>query len=144
LSGARSAVESTARQWSGEPLASGDRFWRQLRDQQLDFFNGDGVSGYTPLWRFSVKPTSPPPEIAGDWLLDWGGAQRWLRAPGELAEMEALAADAGGQVSLFRGGNRSGEVFHRQPQALVAIQQRIKTSFDPDAVFNPGRLYSWM
>lgn len=139
LSGARSAVESTAQQWSGEELKSGERFWRELRDQQLDFFSGD-----VPLWRFSINPTAEQPDVAGDWLVDWGGAQRWLRAPGTLEQMEALAAAAGGQVSLFRGGDRQAEVFHRQPQALVNIQKRIKATFDPDAIFNPGRLYSWM
>ena len=139
LSGARSAVESTALQWSGERLEADSAFWRALRDQQLDYFRGE-----LPLWRFSVNPTAENPDIAGNWLLDWGGAQRWLRASGELAEMEVFAAAAGGQVSLFRGGDRSGEVFHCQPPALVGIQQRIKTSFDPDAVFNPGRLYGWM
>ncbi|MEH6825787.1 MAG: glycolate oxidase subunit GlcE [Motiliproteus sp.] len=139
LSGARSAVEATAQQWSGEPLDEAAAFWRELRDQQLDFFAGD-----EPLWRFSVNPTATQPDIGGDWLLDWGGAQRWLRAKGELEAMELLAAEAGGQVSLFRGGDRCAEVFHRPPQALVGLQQRIKTAFDPDVVFNPGRLYSWM
>ncbi len=139
LSGARSAVESTAQQWPGQQLEDDTLFWRGLRDQQLDFFSGD-----QPLWRFSVKSTAAHLDVVGDWLLDWGGAQRWLRAPGELVQMEVLAAAAGGQVSLYRGGNRQAEVFHRQPQALQSIQQRIKTSFDPDAVFNPGRLYSWM
>ncbi|MEH6473721.1 MAG: FAD-linked oxidase C-terminal domain-containing protein, partial [Halopseudomonas sp.] len=139
--GAQSAVEATARQWSGEPLQSADSFWNALCQQQLDFFSGD-----MPLWRFSVKPTAALPQVAGthQWLVDWGGAQRWLRADGDLTEMEALASRAGGQVSLYRGGDRDGEVFHQQPQALIALQQRIKKSFDPDALFNPGRLYSWM
>lgn len=139
LSGARSAVESTARQWSGETLESGDLFWRELRDQQLDFFSGD-----TPLWRFSVKSTAANPDFNGDWLLDWGGAQRWLRAPADLNVLEALAVEMGGQVSLFRGGDRSADVFHSQPQVLQQRQQRLKESFDPQRLFNPGRLYSWL
>ncbi|MGB1951403.1 MAG: FAD-linked oxidase C-terminal domain-containing protein, partial [Marinobacter sp.] len=24
------------------------------------------------------------------------------------------------------------------------IQRRVKNSFDPDGIFNPGRLYSWL
>jgi glycolate oxidase FAD binding subunit len=61
-----------------------------------------------------------------------------------MATMEALAEKAGGQVSLYRGGNRTGEVMHHQQPALQTIQKRLKHSFDPDALFNPGRLYSWL
>jgi glycolate oxidase FAD binding subunit len=47
-------------------------------------------------------------------------------------------------VSLFRGGDRQADVMHPQAKALQLLQQRLKQSFDPDGVFNPGRLYSWM
>lgn len=139
LSGARSAVDATADKWQGELWEQGDAFWQQLREQELDFFQGDA-----PLWRFSVKSTAANPGLDGPWLVDWAGAQRWYRGDASLADMEALATAAGGQVSLYRGGDRHGEVMHRQPEALKKIQQRLKRSFDPDALFNPGRLYSWM
>ncbi len=139
LAGARSAVDATAKQWQGDPLEDADQFWAQLRDHKSDFFAGD-----QPLWRFSVNPTALNPDLEGDWLVDWGGAQRWYRGEAQLSDMEALAAHAGGQVSLFRGGDRSGEVMHRQPAALKTIQQRLKRAFDPDGIFNPGRLYTWM
>lgn len=139
LAGARSAVDATASQWQGEPLADADSFWAQLRDHRSEFFAGD-----QPLWRFSVNPTALNPDLDGSWLVDWGGSQRWYRGEAQLSDMEALAAHAGGQVSLFRGGDRSGEVMHRQPAALKAIQQRLKRSFDPEGIFNPGRLYTWM
>lgn len=139
LSGARSAVDATASQWQIPVWPEGDQFWQQLRDQQLDFFAGD-----QPLWRFSVNSTAENPALDGPWLIDWAGSQRWYRGPGELVAMEALAEKAGGQVSLFRGGDRSAEVMHHQPVVLQTIQQRLKHSFDPDALFNPGRLYSWL
>ncbi|MDX1590194.1 MAG: glycolate oxidase subunit GlcE [Oleiphilaceae bacterium] len=139
LSGARSAVEATAEKWDGTVLDDGDGFWRQLRDQQLDFFAGD-----EPLWRFSVRSTAPLPNLEGTWLVDWAGAQRWYRGAGEKPQLEQMARDAGGQVSLFRGDDRRGEVMHHQPGALVGLQKRLKHSFDPDGLFNPGRLYSWL
>ena len=143
LAGARSAVESTARQWGYRELEDGNTFWRNLRDQQLEFFSGD-----IPLWRFSVKSTAAHHNSVADndaqWLIDWGGSQRWLRKQGELKEMESIAESMSGQVSLFKGGNRQSEVFHRQPEPLKIIQQRIKQTFDPDGIFNPGRLYSWL
>ncbi len=140
LSGARSAVEATLTQWQGELLEDGDGFWTALREQQLDYFHGDA-----PLWRFSVRSTAPlAPAADGHWLIDWGGAQRWLRGDYDKTELEVLAAESGGHVSLFRGGDRSGEVQHRQPDALQKIHRRLKQSFDPEGIFNPGRLYSWM
>lgn len=139
LAGARSAVDSTVSQWSGTVLEEGDAFWQALVEQQLPYFAGDA-----PLWRFSVNSHAQHvlPEQA--WLLDWGGSQRWLRGDFATAELEALAAGAGGQVSCYRGGNRRQEVFHTQPEALRQLHRRLKHAFDPDGIFNPGRLYSWM
>ncbi len=140
LSGARSAVEATAEKWSGEVLEQGDAFWQQVQDMQHEFFAGNDV----PLWRFSVGSTAATPPLEGNWFIDWAGAQRWYRGEGQLSDMEPLARAAGGQVSLFRGGDRNGEVMHHQPEALKSIQRRVKNSFDPDNIFNPGRLYSWL
>ncbi len=139
LAGAKSAVETTAREWQGSVLDHGDGFWEQLGDQRLDFFASDA-----PLWRFSVKSSSEHVMPNENWLIDWGGAQRWLKGDFNKDELEALAENMGGQVSLYRGGNRDSEVFHTQPEALKLIHQRLKHAFDPNAIFNPGRLYSWM
>ncbi len=139
LSGARSAVEATAAKWSGEVLEQGDEFWRQIQHLQHDFFAGDA-----PLWRLSVSSVAANPDLKGRWLIDWAGSQRWYRGEQELGRMEALAKAAGGQASLFRGGDRNGEVMNHQPEALKGIQRRLKNAFDPDNIFNPGRLYSWL
>lgn len=140
LSGAKSAVEATAEQWSGEIIENSEAFWRSVQDMQHDFFAGNDA----PLWRFSVGPTAATPNLDGAWFIDWVGAQRWYRGAAELGDMEPLAQAAGGQVSLFKGGDRTGEVMHSQPKALQTIQRRMKQSFDPDGIFNPGRLYSWL
>ncbi|MCP8689176.1 glycolate oxidase subunit GlcE [Marinobacterium sedimentorum] len=151
LSGARAAVDATLSQWqgqhSGSPLSGSqgrlleddESFWAALRDQTLAFFEGEA-----PLWRFSIKSTAVNPDLPGNWLIDWGGAQRWYRGAASMAQMQQLAEAAGGQVSLFRGGDRQADVMHPQARALQLLQQRLKQSFDPDGVFNPGRLYSWM
>ena len=139
LAGARSAVDSTVNQWQGAALDDSDAFWSTLREQQLDYF-----LDATSLWRFSVKSSATHMLPDEDWLIDWGGAQRWLRGDFATGKLEALAEAAGGQVSLYRGGDRSQEVFHTQPEALQKIHQRLKHAFDPNGVFNPNRLYSWM
>lgn len=155
LSGARSAVDATAKCWQstlpggGDRLEHGTQFWSDLRDHQLAFF-----SKQQPLWRFSLQSNAEHFFPEADWLIDWGGAQRWLRgSPLEsdstssvliMNQMEQVAMRANGQVSLFRGGDRSAEVFHSQPSALKTLHQRLKKSFDPDGLFNPGRLYRWL
>ena len=140
LSGAKTAVEATAQKWSGNVMEQGEAFWRSVQVMQHEFFADKSA----PLWRFSVGSTATNPALDGDWFIDWAGAQRWYKGTAELNDMEPLARVAGGQVSLFRGGDRSEEVMHSQPNALKMIQRRMKASFDPDGIFNPGRLYSWM
>lgn len=141
LSGARSAVESTAKQWQGAVLEpeDSDSLWTQLREQQLDFF-----AGPAPLWRFSINSNAEHLLPDENWLLDWGGSQRWLRGDFDAEALEEIANKMGGQVSLYRGGNRLLDVFHTQPEALRGLHQRLKHAFDPLGIFNPGRLYSWM
>jgi glycolate oxidase FAD binding subunit len=52
------------------------------------------------------------------------------------------AASAGGHATLFRGGDKQDGVFHPLAPAVAAIQRKLKQGFDPDAIFNPGRLYN--
>ncbi len=139
LSGAASAVQATAKQWGGEILEDGDTFWAGLREQQSDFFAGD-----EPLWRFSIKSSAPHWRVDGDWLIDWGGSQRWLRGDQEFGELENEARNAGGQAGLYRGGDRNGEVFATPSPALQRLYRGLKTAFDPVGLFNPGRLYGWL
>jgi len=139
LSGTKRAVEGAQDSIPGKILEDSSTFWADLREQQLDFFSGD-----SPLWRFSIKSNARHFCPEGKWLLDWGGAQRWLRGDFEKATFERQAAKSRGQVSLYRGGDRSSEVFHSQSKGLKTLHQRLKYSMDPAGVFNPGRLYSWL
>lgn len=139
LEGALSAVDSTINQWQGDVLEDGNDLWSQLREQQLDYF-----SGQAPLWRFAVNSNAQHCLPEESWLIDWGGSQRWLRGDFAVNELEAIAERAGGQVSLYRGGDRLQEVFHTQTEPLRQLHQRLKLAFDPNGIFNPGRLYSWM
>ncbi|MDA8260123.1 MAG: glycolate oxidase subunit GlcE [Betaproteobacteria bacterium] len=139
LSGARAAVASACQKLGGEPLAAAaaDEFWRGLREQNAAFFAGD-----LPLWRFSVPSVAAPLELPGEQLLEWGGAQRWLRADADAGQLREVAVRAGGHATLFRGGDKSGGVFSPLPPALMEVHRRLKQSFDPYGVFNPGRLYT--
>lgn len=137
LSGSVAGVRAAQARLGGEPLADGAAFWQAIREQQHDFFAGD-----TPLWRLSVPPAAPLLDLPGRWLIDWGGAQRWLRTDLPAAAMQDAAREAGGHASGFRGGERRGEVFQPLPPALAALHRRLKAAFDPAGILNPGRLYA--
>ena len=77
-------------------------------------------------------------------LIEWGGALRWLVAGArtEPASAARLGAAHGGHATLFRGGDKSAGVFQPLPAPLVAIHRRLKATFDPQGIFNRGRLYA--
>ena len=122
---------------AGSEAADGEAFWTALREQTLPFFTRDGP----PLWRMSAPPGAAALDVAGDCLIDWGGALRWLRTDAPAAEVRAAAERAGGHATLFRGGDRTGTVFHPPAPAVLKLHQRIKAAFDPAGILNPGRMY---
>lgn len=137
-SGLSAAVAERLGSRGGEPLQDDAAFWSDLREQRLDFFGGD-----EPLWRIAGRSAALHPG-AGPWLLDWGGAQRWLRGERPWPELQSLAEGMGGQLSLYRGGDRLGDVLHPRTTAQRRLHLALKQAFDPQGIFNPGRLYSWM
>ncbi len=137
LSGNQEAV-STVREEIGAVLMADDAakaFWSGLRDQRLPFF-----SSSQPLWRLSLPAAAAP--FDGDLIIDWGGAQRWLKSAATAADIRQLSRNMGGSADCFRGGDRDGEVYQPLAPALMALQQRIKQVFDPQGLFNRGRLYA--
>ena len=136
LAGSEQAVQHAYKQLGGEVLEKAAPFWQALREHQLSFFQGS-----KPLYRVLVKPATPPLPIEGSWLLDWGSAQRWLVSDVPVAVIRERVAAAGGHVSQFRNTEQDSEVFEPLPSELFNIHQRLKNSFDPQRIFNPGRMY---
>jgi glycolate oxidase FAD binding subunit len=143
LSGANAAVDNAIRTLGGahrgDLMPDCSRFWAGLREQQHAFFDGD-----MPLWRLSVPSTVGAIVLGSPQLIEWGGAQRWLRAPGDAATAERIRATvraAGGHATLFRGGDKSVGVFQPLAPALARIHERLKAGFDPAGIFNPGRMF---
>lgn len=136
LSGAQAAVASAVTRLGGEPLADAADFWDALREQSAGFFAGEA-----PLWRLSLPSVAPMLDLPGPQLVEWGGAQRWLRGGHDPVRLREAAAKAGGHATLFRGGDKAGGVFAPLAAPLMEVHRRLKQSFDPYGVFNPGRLY---
>ncbi|MCX8017662.1 MAG: glycolate oxidase subunit GlcE, partial [Rhodocyclaceae bacterium] len=157
LAGARAAVEAAADKLGGErgdaagnagaPAgdappgkvgAGGTAFWQALRDQTVDFFQGE------PLWRLSVPSSAPPLALPGEQWIEWGGALRWLKTDAPAEALRAAAAAAGGHATLYRAPaelKRRVGAFAPLPAALMKLHQNLKAAFDPRGIFNPGRLY---
>jgi len=145
LAGAAAAVQAAARKLGGEtieaPLAAA--FWNGLRDHGDEFFVGAAraVERGASLWRLAVPQTAPPLDLSGELLVEWGGAQRWLCTSTPAAQVREAAARAGGHATLFRGADKSAGVFTPLAAPLDRIHRELKRAFDPEGVFNRGRIY---
>ena len=148
LAGARAAVASAEEQLGGTklPPEMAAKLWGDLRDQTHPFFdNAQGTAGGRQLWRLSVPAVAPAIDGkvpgADTQLIEWGGAQRWLWSDAAPETIRKLARGMGGHAVQFNNQQAVGDVFDALTPALLAIHQRLKNTFDPHGVFNPGRLY---
>ena len=135
LSGTQSAIQATHTKLGGQLMVAGDEFWHSIREQTSRFFRAENS-----LWRVSL-PSTATIQLPGKQLIEWSGALRWLETDAEIAKVRAVAAEAGGQATLFRGTTKPTTVFHPLPKPLLQIHQRMKRAFDPQGVFNIGRMY---
>ena len=147
LAGARAAVEAASRQLGqlgGEGIepALAATFWLGLRDQRDEYFTRAlaAVEGGSALWRLGLPQTAPPITLPGEQLVEWGGAQRWLCTPAAATAVREAAGAAGGHATLFRSRDKSVDAFHPLSAPLARFHRELKKAFDPDRVFNPGRL----
>ena len=143
LSGAEAAVSAALQSLGGELLAPDDAaaFWLSLREQTHAFFAGAGS-----LWRLSLPPHASAVILKGRQLVEWGGAQRWLKLDGDAdaaggQRIRQAVAALGGHATLFRGGDKAVGVFHPLAPAVEKIHQRLRQAFDPAGIFNPHRMY---
>jgi glycolate oxidase FAD binding subunit len=136
LSGTEAGVAEAVRELGGMHDPEGETFWRALREQNLPFFKSTNI-----LWRLVVPPATPPLRLSGNQLVDWGGAQRWLRSNQGDEVVRAAVQSVGGHATRFRGGDRSSNVFHPLSPGLAILHRNLKNAFDPNGILNPGRLY---
>lgn len=141
LAGAMAAVRAAGERLGGEtlPVHEAAAFWDGLREQTTAFFAA--AEGGAALWRLSLPSVAPPLDLPGAQLIEWGGAQRWLRIDASPDSQREAAARAGGHATLFRGGDKAAGVFTPPAPPLMEVHRRLKQHFDPYGVFNPGRLY---
>ncbi|WP_425066262.1 glycolate oxidase subunit GlcE [Reyranella sp.] len=125
-------------------------FWREVRDVVPLNAAPDAV-----VWKISCPPTEGPPILArieaqrpgAQAFYDWSGGLIWLALPPSVDADHAIVRGAlgatGGHATLIRAPEAvraAVPVFQPQSAALVALTARVKESFDPKGLFNPGRM----
>jgi glycolate oxidase FAD binding subunit len=146
LRGSTAAVEEGTAAMGGEPIAddAARPFWNSLRDHTDPFFvAADDATRHqdATLWRLSLPQTAPLLGLAGDELIEWHGAQRWLVTALPAVQVREACVAVGGHATAFRSLDTSIGVFTPLSPPLQAIHERLKRAFDPKGILNAGRLY---
>ena len=140
LSGTATGVDSSA-QIIGGDLLSADQFWLQVKEQQHPFFDAEQT-----CWRLSLPPAAEavPEDIAKYQLIEWGGAQRWTYSEADHYRIIQWAEANGGHATSVDRSINGFTRFHPLNSAMLSLSQRIKQSFDPAGILNPGRMYPYL
>ena len=136
--------------------AASRAFWRAVRD--VTPFAANGPAGARDLWRISTAPTRGA-DLArrlaeradAEIIYDWAGGLVWAALPAAddasapLVRESVAAAAGGGHATLIRAPaavRAAVDVFTPEPPALGALTKRVRESFDPQGLFNAGRMWA--
>ncbi|MDA7947356.1 MAG: glycolate oxidase subunit GlcE [Hyphomicrobiaceae bacterium] len=134
----------------------------ELDDQQSgDFWNGMRTLSFLtdsddPVWRISTAPTDGSKVVSAlskrldcRAAYDWSGGLIWLQtgptADAGATEVRRVLSETGGHATLIRADaslRSSLDVFHPMSSGVAALTRKLKQSFDPAGVLNPGRMYA--
>ena len=153
LRGAHAAVQAAQARMTADARSAGagvslldpqqaQADWAACREHTLPFFRPPAPG--LCLWRLSVPQTTPALDLPAPVLVEWQGGLRWLWAPASAAAtLRQAAARVGGHATLFRGepADRAAGVFSPLAPAQRRIQLALQRQFDPQGVFDAGRLF---
>ncbi|KAF0254589.1 glycolate oxidase subunit GlcE [Pseudomonas putida] len=134
LEGGEGSVNAACDRIGGQELEAG--YWQDLREQRLDFF-----SDARPLWRLSLPTDTAVLALPGEQLIDWAGAQRWLKSDAEAETIRAIVSEVGGHATCLTAG-ATASPFQPLGQPLLRYHRQLKAALDPQGIFNPSRMYS--
>jgi len=125
--------------------------WRAVREVRA--FAAPENAG-RPLWRISTTPglghkIAAQLTPAAQMFYDWGGGLVWVAMPfadePDAGAIRRAVASCGGHATLIRAPaavRATVDVFEPQDAAVAALSKRVKDSFDPKGVLNPGRMWA--
>ena len=131
---------------------SAEVFWNDLREHKLSSF--ENIAADQTLYRLALPAACGPLTIPGAddaIVLEWHGQQRWIKAAGDEATftlIKQLTTSHGGHATRFKQGTNVNPAFQRftllseqvHSKALEAVQERLRSAFDPAGVFATKRL----
>lgn len=124
-------------------------FWKSVRDVAPFADKSERA-----VWKISTTPSLAPGIASGinaavgaQYFYDWAGGLIWLEMPNEKPQAGAVrTALAGrGHATLIRASaaaRAAADIFEPLDPVRTALSQRLKESFDPKGVLNPGRMYA--
>jgi glycolate oxidase FAD binding subunit len=132
--------------------AESAEIWSSVRNVQP--LAAKGPLGAWPVWRIVCPPASGGAlgqvlarQSGGDVIYDWGGGLIWAALPpcadAQAALVRQLVSAVGGHAMLMRAPEevrRQIDVFHPLPAGLAGLSERVRSSFDPKAILNRGRM----
>lgn len=134
LEGGEGSVAAAHDRLGGECLDAA--YWHDLNEHRLSFFDED-----LPLWRLSLPHNTPRLSLPGTQLIDWGGAQRWLKSDADASVIRTVVDKLGGHATCYHPGLIDSP-FQPLPDTLMRYHRNLKQQLDPRGIFNPGRLYA--
>ncbi len=132
--GGEGSVAAAHDRLGGEKLEPA--YWQALNEQRLPFFDDP-----RPLWRVCVPADTGVLKLPGEQLIDWAGAQRWLKSDASGETIRARASAVGGHATCYTPGHHDSP-FQPLATPLLRYHHQLKTRLDPQGIFNPGRLYA--
>ncbi len=129
--------------------ASSEAFWDEM--VRLSVFEASDH----PIWRISTAPTKGPAIVAAigrympvSALYDWSGGLVWIDVPvtsdAGAADVRRVIASHGGHATLIRATaptRAATDVFQTLEPGVARLSQKLKATFDPANILNPGRMY---
>jgi len=146
------ALLKSLAEFGAERVLNGDdsrRLWRSVRD--VEFL---AEPRERAVWRIGVRASRAVDFLARlgprarAHFFDCGGAIIWLATdptPADAAAVRAALAPSGGHATLVRAPaalRAAVDVFQPQSASLMALTRRVKAAFDPQRLFNRGRMYA--
>jgi glycolate oxidase FAD binding subunit len=124
-------------------------FWSELR--QLSVLMGSDA----PVWRISTAPTAGPKVVAAITsymdcraFYDWSGGLIWAEVlsttDAGAADIRRVIATHGGHATLVRAEpevRAAVDVFQPLEPGIERLSRKLKATFDPAGILNPGRMY---
>jgi glycolate oxidase FAD binding subunit len=118
-------------------------FWSTLKNQNHVFFSNENLPDNQHLWRCSHQTHTEFYGETDNQLIEWNGALRWIKSDRNLFDDASQYNGHASRYPIHQTSDQispTANIFQPLAPALMKVQQRLKQSFDPADILNPGRI----